>query len=71
MSLTQKNFAWEKNIFLACNSNKAMWTSDEVCKALFFLLDNIYVRFGYTLFEKIILIPMGTNCAPMVADLFL
>jgi hypothetical protein len=31
----------------------------------------MYVRFGNTLFKKIIGIPMGTNCAPLVADLFL
>jgi hypothetical protein len=48
-----------------------MWTYDEVCGALSFLLDNIYVGFGNTLFKQIIGIPMGTNCAPLVADLFL
>jgi hypothetical protein len=48
-----------------------MWTCDKVCRALSFLLDNIYVRFGNTLFKQIIEIPMGTNCAPLVADLFL
>jgi hypothetical protein len=48
-----------------------MWTCDEVCKALSFLLDNIFVRFGNTVFKKVIGIPMGTNCAPLIADLFL
>ena len=48
-----------------------MWTCDEVCKALSFLLDNIYVRFGNSVFRQVISIPMGTNCAPLVADLFL
>ena len=36
-----------------------------------FLLDNIYVRFGGQLFQQMIGIPMGTNCAPLLADLFL
>ena len=36
-----------------------------------FLVDNIYVRFGGQLFRKIVGIPMGTNCAPLLADLFL
>ena len=36
-----------------------------------FLVDNIYVRFGEQLFRQIIGIPMGTNCAPLLADLFL
>ena len=43
----------------------------EVCEALTFLLDNIYVRFGNTTYRQVIGIPMGTNCAPLVADLFL
>ena len=42
-----------------------------MCEALTFLLDNIYIRFGTKLFRQIVDIPMGTNCAPLVADLFL
>ena len=42
-----------------------------MCEALTFLLDNIYIRFGAKLFRQIVGIPMGTNCAPLVADLFL
>ena len=42
-----------------------------MCKALTFLLDNIDIRFGTKLFRQIVGIPMGTNCAPLVADLFL
>ena len=38
---------------------------------LSFLLDNIYIRFGTKLYRQIVGIPMGTNCAPLVADLFL
>ena len=33
--------------------------------------DNIYIRFGTKLYRQIVRIPMGTNCAPLVADLFL
>ena len=36
-----------------------------------FLVDNIYVRFGGQLFRQMIGIPMGTDCAPLLADLFL
>ena len=36
-----------------------------------FLVDNIYVRFGEQLFQQMVGIPMGTNCAPLLADLFL
>ena len=48
-----------------------MWTCHDVCKLLSFLLDNIYVRFGDAVYRQVIGIPMGTNCAPFVADLFL
>ena len=44
---------------------------DLVCEALVYLLDNIFIRFGTKLYRQIIGIPMGTNCAPLVADLFL
>ena len=39
------------------------------CDALSYLLDNIYTRFGAKLYTQIV--PMGINCAPLVADLFL
>ena len=34
-------------------------------------MDNIYFRFGTKLYRQIVGIPMCTNCAPLVADLFL
>ena len=42
-----------------------------MCDALHYLLDNILIRFGSKLYRQIVGIPMGTNCAPLVADLFL
>jgi hypothetical protein len=33
-----------------------------------FLIDNIFVSFGGTLFQQVVGIPMGTNCAPLLAD---
>ena len=42
-----------------------------MCEALIYLLDNIYIRLGTKLYRQIVGIPMGTNCAPLVADLFL
>ena len=35
-----------------------------------FLIDNIFVQFGGCLFGEVIEIPMGTNCAPLLVDLF-
>ena len=42
----------------------------KVCEALSFLLDNIYIKFGSKLYIQILGIPMGSNCALLVADLF-
>ena len=35
-----------------------------------FLVDNIYVRFGGQIFRQTVGIPVGTNYAPLLADLF-
>ena len=35
-----------------------------------FLIDNIFVFFGGRVFQQTVGIPMGTNCAPFLADLF-
>ena len=43
----------------------------KTCEALIYLLDNINIRFGTKLYRQIVGIPIGTNCAPLVADLFL
>ena len=34
-------------------------------------MDNIFIRFDSKLYRQIVGIPMGTNCAPLVADLIL
>ena len=49
----------------------ALWSCQNVCDAVSYLLDNIYIGFGAKLYRQIVGIPMGTNCAPLVADLFL
>ena len=78
----KKIFKTEGTLYLACNDKKAfftstdhrgykLWSCQNVCDALSYLLDNIYIRFGNKLYRKIVGIPMGTNCAPLVADLFL
>ena len=51
-------------------SRYTLWSCQNVCDALSYLLDNIYIRFGTKLYRQIVGIPMGTNCAPLVADLF-
>ena len=42
-----------------------------MCDAFHYHLDSIFVRFCRKLNKQIVGIPMGSNCAPLVADLFL
>ena len=69
--------------FISINSKfKARWTSvkrpkswtykcDDIIDMFKFLLDNIFVKFRGQIYRQIIGIPMGCDCAPQVADLFL
>ena len=49
------------------------WSCAELCEAFTFLMENIYVQFQIDgmVYQQIVGIPMGTNCAPLIADLFL
>ena len=79
MDLIERIFQREGSLYIACNDRNALfivrnynlWSCQKVCEALIFLLDNIYIRFGSKLYRQIVGIPMGTNCAPLVADLLL
>jgi hypothetical protein len=51
------------------DSTKKFYETD-VINMLEFLIDNIFVIFGGRIFQQTIGIPMGTNCAPLLADLF-
>ena len=48
-----------------------LYTADQICRMVEFLIDNIFVKFGGYLFRQVIGILMGTNCALLLADLFL
>ena len=48
-----------------------LWPCQNMCDAHHYLLDNIFIRFGSNLYRQIVGIPMSSNCAPLVADLFL
>ena len=75
VDLIERTFQREGSLYITCNDRNAfftsdavrnynLWSSQKVCKALTFLLDNIYIRFGSKLDRQIGGIPMGTNCAP-------
>ena len=80
--LIEQTFNREVSLYLACNNKNVfftyeqpkrykLWSYQKMCVALHYLLDNIFIRFGSKLYIQIVGIPMGTNCAPLVADLFL
>ena len=82
IDLIEHTFSRQKALYLACNDQRAfftfdvyknynLWSCQNVCEALVYLLDNIFIRFGTQLYRQIIGISMGTNCAPLVAYLFL
>ena len=86
ISLIKNSFAYKKGqnykyIVLAYTStyftnnkpkdNTRYYTEEQVISMLEFLIDNIFVEFGGKIFQQTIGIPMGTNCAPLLADLFL
>ena len=82
LSLVTWCFNRESKTYL-CSSDKAgffsnkkydsykCWTCAELCEAFTFLMENIYVQFEGMVYQQIVGIPMGTNCAPLIADLFL
>ena len=57
--------------FFSDHRGYKLWSCQNVCDALSYLLDNIYIRFGNKLYRQIVGIPMGTNCDPLVVNLFL
>jgi hypothetical protein len=49
---------------------KACYSEEKVISMLEFLIEYIFVYLGGILSQQVIGIPMGTNCAPLLADLF-
>ena len=80
LSLVKWCFNRQSKTYL-CTSDKAGFFSNkkydsytcctELCEAFTFLMENIYVQFDGMVYQQIVGIPMGTNCAPLIADLFL
>ena len=78
VDLIENTFRRAEALYLACNEEHSeehnkydLWSCQKVTYALIYLLDNIYIRFGSKLYRQNVGIQMGTNCAPLVADLFL
>ena len=72
IDLIERTFKREGSLYLARNDRNAFFTSEKpkkyhawscqnVCDALTFLLDNIFIRFSTKLYRQVVEIPMGTN----------
>ena len=81
-ALMKKCFTDKKLDFINVNDKfKASWSSvkksswsfclDDLENMLKFLMNNIYVKFRGVIYKQVIGIPMGCDCAPQIADLFL
>ena len=82
LSLVNWCFNRESKSYL-CTSIKAGLFSNKKCdshrcgscaelyRAFTFLMENIYGEFDGMMYQQIVGIPIGTNCAPLIADLFL
>ena len=63
--MTEMHFLLKKNLKIS-----SMVVSKCMCCADLFVGQH-FIRFGTKLYRQVVGIPMGTNCAPLVADLFL
>ena len=61
----------EQRIIYKCYYSYICWTCAELCRAFIFLMEKIYmyVQFEGMVNQQIVGISMGTNCAPLIADL--
>ena len=59
--------------YFAKNTSNAKnnYTENDIIRMLDFVIDNIFVECGGVIFQQIIGIAMGTDCALLLADLFL
>ena len=78
-------FKFSKKNFIRISSKYACWAEKNVSKSntliylteqellewIRYLIDNIYVIFNNKVYKQVIGIPMGTDCAPDLANLFL
>ena len=62
----------DRSYFVKHHSDSTKTFSEtDIISMVEFLIDNIFVMFGGRVFQQTVGIPMGTNCAPLLADLFI
>ena len=53
------------------NKSKSTLTDNELVTHTNKIIDNAYIIYNNHLYKQVIGIPMGTNCAPHLANIFL
>jgi len=52
-------------------NSKTKYTEEDIVNMINCLIDNIFIEFGGLIFQQTVGILVGTNCAPLLANLFL
>jgi hypothetical protein len=62
----------DRSYFVKHHSDSTKKFSEtDIFNMLEFLIDNIFAMFGGRVFQQTVGIPMGTNCSPLLVNLFL
>lgn len=70
VKITSNGAYWSKT--KGINTSKTTyWDFEEIFKWFEYLINNIYIKFDGKIYKQIIGLPMGTDCAPDLANLFL
>ena len=69
IKINKKNATWSRK--LPKKSKLLHLDKDQIMKMFNYLMDNIYLFYRTEIYRQIIGIPMGTDCAPELANLFL
>ena len=65
-------FEHEETYFVKEHSDsKNKYSEDDIIKMLEFLVDIIFLAFAGKFLQQTVGIPMRTNCAPLLAEIFL
>ena len=59
------------NRAIFCNVDNSTYNSNDLCEMVKFVVSNTFFTVGDKIFKQIHGIPMGTSCAPQLANLFL
>ena len=69
IKINMKSATWAKK--KPDKTNVMYLNKDNVLSLLEYVLNNIYVKYRDNIFRQVIGVPMGTDCAPNLANLFL